>query len=282
MTLCVVAMCENRRAIVMAADRMISQGFIQAELEIEKIVAVHPDWWVMLAGTVPHAFDIIDDVRNRVRASEHYGVVEVLSSFEHAYRQKRMSQVEADILVPRGLTVSQFQTTGLATLGETEFRTLLASIASYQLNLNLIVTGFDHTGEAHAFTIESPGVATRQDIPGYCAIGNGMFGALYFMFYREVSVKMPAYESLYYVYEAQNFGYEAGGIGMETDFVVARFREPPLRFQESATVELPKLWKKFRPPVVRGLKGALAEYVTQPERTAEADQETPERGPEAQ
>ena len=282
MTLCVDAMCEDRGAIVLAADRMVGQGFIQAELDIEKIVPVHPDWWVMFAGTVSHSFDIIDNFKSRVQASEHYGVAAVLSAFEQAYQVKRMAQVEAEILAPRGLTAAQFQTSGLAMLGEIEFRTLLASIASYQFDLSLIVAGFDHTGQAQTFTVASPGVATRQDIPGYCAIGNGMFGALYFMFYREVSMKMPAYETLYYVFEAQTFGFEAGGIGYETDFVVARFGEPAIRFQESKMPEIEKLWKKFRPRPTSGLEAALGKYTKQPERTDEADQETQEPEPEGQ
>jgi len=262
MTLCIGALCEDRKTIILAADKMVGQGFIEAELEIEKILRIHPDWWLLFAGTVPHVFDIFDGVRRRLDENMHYSVDEVITVLEECYRRKRMERAEATYLTPRGWILSEFQGGGRERLGDLLFQTLDASIANYRLDLELLVAGFDKDGLAHLVSVENPGISSRHDIPGYHAIGNGMFGALYFMFYRSMSVKMNASEGLYHTFEAQVFGYQAGSIGEETDFVVARFEQEPIRLQESALPILMRLWNRFAPRPTKSLDTALGKYVS--------------------
>ena len=64
MTLCIAALADDRKTIVMAADRMVSTTFIESELEISKIIPVDDHWWIMLAAdALAGAFPIIDNVR---------------------------------------------------------------------------------------------------------------------------------------------------------------------------------------------------------------------------
>jgi len=99
-----------------------------------------------------------------------------------------------------------------------------------------------------------------------------MFGAMYFMYFREMSVSMSAAEALYYVYEANIFGYQAGGVGEETDFLIARFQEQPIHFQESHVPVLNDLWQKFGPQEAEGLQRALGRYVRRQRPTARTAQ----------
>src|SRR6266849_8522219 len=65
MTLCVGALCDNRKTIVLVAERMFGVGFAEAELNIRKATSLHKDWMVMLAGNdVSPGSDIIDDIRD--------------------------------------------------------------------------------------------------------------------------------------------------------------------------------------------------------------------------
>ena len=267
MTLCVAALCEDRKTIVLAADKMISQGFIQAELQVEKIASIHSDWWVMFAGSVPDIFDILDEARAKLAESEHHDILDVVPVVEECYRRKRLRLAEANYLVPRGWSIAQFQASGRSSLGDAYFQNLDNAIATYVLGLDLMVAGFDSSGVAHLFNVGNPGLAARRDIPGYHAIGNGWIGALYFMFYRAMSTSMGATESLYHVFEAQSFGYEAGGIGEETDFIVARFGCEPVRLQENSMPELAELWVQFCPQPVSGLQERLGHYLAPLERT---------------
>jgi 20S proteasome alpha/beta subunit len=264
MTLCIAALCEDRNTIVLAADKMIEQGFVEAELEIEKIARLHPDWWVMFSGTVPNVFDIIDRAEADLAKSEHHRTMDVVRILEECYKEKRLRLVEATHLTPRGWSMAQFQEYGREKFGDAYFQNLDMAIAAFAMDLELIVAGFDSTGKAQLFTLRHPGQADRQDIPGYIAIGKGMFGALYFMFYRGMSVGMSAAEALYHVCEAKNFGYQAGGIGEETDFVVARFGCEPIQLQQSTLPELEKLWTQFQPKPTEGLNEALGHHVNKP------------------
>jgi len=245
----------------MAADRMIGQAFIESELEIEKILRLHTHWWLMFSGTVPNVFDIYDEARRQLDEEKDYDIAAVTTLLEGCYRRKRLALAEAAYLVPRGWTLDQLQAEGLEKLGDFQFRTLSTAIADYRLDLDLVVAGFDGEGTGHIFTVANPGTSSRQDIPGCCAIGNGWFGALYFMYFREMSPRMTAAEALYHVFEAKVIGYQAGGIGDETDLVVARFKEEPIRLQGTKIPRLCKLWDKFGPQPTRGLERALGRYV---------------------
>ena len=60
MTLCIAALCEDRKTLILVADRMVGTGFIEAELSIEKIKSIHPNWWAMVAATdITPVFDIL-------------------------------------------------------------------------------------------------------------------------------------------------------------------------------------------------------------------------------
>jgi len=51
MTLCVGTLCDDRKTIVLVADRMFGiGGWAEAELNIRKATAIHKDWMVMIAG----------------------------------------------------------------------------------------------------------------------------------------------------------------------------------------------------------------------------------------
>ena len=64
MTLCIAALADERKAIVMAADRMVGTTFIESELEISKIIQVDDHCWIMLAAdALAGAFPIIDNVK---------------------------------------------------------------------------------------------------------------------------------------------------------------------------------------------------------------------------
>jgi excisionase family DNA binding protein len=70
MTVCIAALCEERKALVVAADRMVRSARCRTEAEFHKISRLHKDWWLMLAGDdVGPAFDIPHAATGRERAS---------------------------------------------------------------------------------------------------------------------------------------------------------------------------------------------------------------------
>ena len=74
-----------------------------------------------------------------------------------------------------------------------------------------------------------------------------MFGALFMMYYRELSARMPSHWCLYYAFEAKTFGEQAGGVGEQTDIYIARHGEPLVKVGEELMKRLNRLWGKYRP-----------------------------------
>lgn len=61
MTVCVAALCEEGKAVAIAADKMIRAIYVESAPDITKLRKLHKDWWVLFAGdNLSPVFDIID------------------------------------------------------------------------------------------------------------------------------------------------------------------------------------------------------------------------------
>lgn len=269
MTLCIAAMADDRKTIVMAADRMVSVEFIESELEISKIIQIHKHWWVMLAAnTLAGAFPIIDSAKEGCASGGGEYAEDVLKIVADAYQNERLKRAEATYLAPRGLDIQTFLMSGKDMFPEITFREIDLAISQYDLTVSLLVCGFDKDNLAHIFTVTNPGIGYRLDIPGFHAIGSGFYGATYMMYYRELSHVTPCHEWLYYIYEAKAFGEQAGAVGLETELLVARPGQPVQRIDKDGYREsLDRLWNKHKPGHLdgndkRSLRNLLASQST--------------------
>jgi len=223
MTCCVAAICGDGKALVLVADKMIGVGYVEGEPDIEKLQRLHPRWWVMIAGDdVAPAFPIID------RAKELLGdgpvnVDSVTDAMKIAYDQQRTKEAESVYLKPRDWKMERFNREGSQILSD--YRELAAKISEYELSVKFIIAGFNRDGKAYILSIDGDDKRAeprRHDIPGFCAIGSGAIGAVYMMFYRDLSPDLKARQALYHVLEAKYFGEQASGVGPRTDMYIAR------------------------------------------------------------
>lgn len=252
MTCCVAALCDDRKAIVLVSDKMISMVGMESEPDISKVFKVHRDWRVMLAGDgVSPAFDIIDAAKSTFSNGRAVSVEKAVSIVSSAFYQKQQQEAEARFLTPIGWTLRRFNSPASKILPESVRLNLLYKIQSYRLPISLLVAGFDRKGSGHIFCLDN-GITQRHDLPGYFAIGSGSFGALYMMGYREVGPKMAVREALYYAVEGKYFGEFASGVGLRTDLFILRFNKPYIRISEKAVdKKLMKLCDKLGPRDLR-------------------------------
>jgi hypothetical protein len=232
---------------------MVGVGIIEAEPDISKILQLHMDWWVMLAGNgISPAFDIVDDAKSKLRRKKTVSVDEAARAVFESYRKKRAEEAEAKHLAPIGWTLQQFNSRASAGIIPDAQRASLAHvIQSHYLEVSLLVAGFDSRGRGHIFTVddgENRGASQRHDIPGFHSIGSGSYGAIYMMAYRELSPAMPIREALYYVVEGKYFGERAAGVGLRTDLYILRFGKPRVKIKESVVDDkLMKLCGQLEP-----------------------------------
>ena len=113
MTLCIATLCEGAQTLIMASDNFLTMGFVSAELPIEKLRRIHPDWWVLLAGSTPKALEIIDSSKSKLddnKAFDLEAVTEVLTS---EYQKVRLHEAESQYLKSRGWTLPDFKDNGI-------------------------------------------------------------------------------------------------------------------------------------------------------------------------
>ena len=252
MTVCIAALCDNRKAIILAADKMIGSHAIEAEAEIHKVLRLHKDWQVMLAGNdVAPAFAIVDSARKKLSKGKGLTVQEVEHAVVESYREKRLAEAASQHLAPRGWTPETFNSPSSNALPESLRLALDSAIENHRLELELLVAGFDRNGQGHIFSVsdyDNRGAARRFDIPGFQAIGSGSHGANYMMMYRALSPPLPIRWALYLVLEGKYFGELASGVGSRTDLYILRRGKPSIKIKEDTVEEkLIKICQEVEP-----------------------------------
>jgi hypothetical protein len=128
------------------------------------------------------------------------------------------------------------------------FKKIKKKIVDFDLELALIVAGFDTNGKARLFCIDD-GKPQRQDLPGFCAIGSGAVAADYIMTYRgDLHTKTPLRKAIYYALEGKYFGEMAQGVGSRTDmYILKRGQATALDEDEIIEKKLFPLCEKLEP-----------------------------------
>jgi len=172
-----------------------------------------------------------------------------MAAIKAGYEKKRLEEAEALYLTPTGWDVETFKDAAdkLPDYGE-----IRSKMGEYSLPVELMVAGFSE-GLGYIFSLNGTGaqkgLIQRHDIPGFYAIGSGSYGALYMMYYREMSFREKARAAAYYVMEAKLFGEQAGGVGEGTDMYCETADGKFICFDEEGTIEKKfiRVWSKLRP-----------------------------------
>lgn len=257
MTVCVAAICDNGKTLILVADKMIGIGFIESEPDINKLLVLDKDWWVLFAGNnISPVFDIVDYAKlyisekkkkDGLREEASISLNLAMESIRESYDKKRREQAEILYLKPIGWTMDAFNADGQKYLPD--FAEIKSRISDYSLDIELLIAGFSD-GNAYIFSLTGTDGAliNRHDIPGFYSIGSGGIGAIYMLYYRDMSYKKPAREAVYYAMEAKLFGEQASGVGEETDLYIATSDGKFITLSED-TIEkkLVSVWNKLRP-----------------------------------
>jgi 20S proteasome alpha/beta subunit len=244
MTVCVAMLCDKSNALVLVADKMVGVGYIETEPDIKKLIELHKDWSVMFAGDdITPVSNVVDRVKAGLASEQSLNVQDVISSMQASYEKERDDEADDLYLSPRKWTREQFRTEGKQLLPETLYADIEEKLARHELEIELLVAGFDKSGVGHIFCLDSKvkrGIPQRCDMLGFCAVGGGSVGATYMMYYRKCSPQMKIREALYYAIEAKYFGEYAGNVGMKTDAWILQYGKDAIPLDDETTIE-----KKF-------------------------------------
>ena len=184
MTCCIAAICDDGKNIVLVADKMIGIGFIESEPDINKLLQLHKNWWVLFAGEdISPVFDIVDYAKRHIRDAltkakanldEPIDLQLAMDAIRESYDKKKIEEAETLYLKPIGWDIASFNAGGKTNLPD--FGEIKARIADYAFNIELLVAGFSG-GKGYVFALygsgPEKGLIKRHDVPGFYAIGSG-------------------------------------------------------------------------------------------------------------
>ncbi len=92
MTVCIAAICEDGKKIVVAADRMFTAGApvnLEFETEEQKIESLAPSCVAMMSGNSGYGTEVLIEIRQRLAGSQTPAIADVTKHAESAYKAIR-------------------------------------------------------------------------------------------------------------------------------------------------------------------------------------------------
>jgi hypothetical protein len=183
MTVCIAALSNNSRSIVLLADKALTYGLetsnpSQGESDINKIVPIGKSGWNALISGSPGIGDHI--LRQAaVRLSENPNISRsdtmMATCVQEVYQNYRDQFISDSILKPKQLTKKLVVSRGkdLLPLPEKYFDDVSKEVKQFRLDCHMLICGFDHQKKPHIFSIRDPGIPMSHDLEGQASIGIG-------------------------------------------------------------------------------------------------------------
>lgn len=247
MTVCIAAICEQGKCIVVAADRMVTAGppmNLEFEHDRSKVSALTDCCVAMNAGDALLAQEILRHIRGGLQTEPDIdAIVQLLVA---AYTQARQGRIEEQLRA-MGMTLSTFLAEGLKQLGPL-FPNLVQQITQMNAGVELLVAGFTSQGDGRLAFVHNPGAVRWFDPLGFHAIGSGGMHAAMTMISVSHSISVAPERAVLNVYTAKRNAEVAPGVGRNTDLLVLNNRKKPKAVNSAVLEELGRLYDTSRQP----------------------------------
>jgi 20S proteasome alpha/beta subunit len=262
MTVCIGALCEGRKAVVLAADRRITlSGGHHFDRENGKIVQLAPQVLVAWSGDVALAGELIETARTTLPTSGTVTVRAAAEALKAVWQKKHMQRVEDVILKPRGYTLDSFQSVGRQQLGDQLFTGILTDAFTFGIDpVAFLVVGVDQTGASifRVFYIGQRGgdwIECSNPL-GFQTIGSGMAFAAASLSIEAQHEDFSARQTLFNVYRAKKASENVNDVGLGTDLWIVR-EGRAVEFDTASMERLDGVWTAYEEAqrTVPGLDG---------------------------
>lgn len=193
-------------------------GFTEFEHAVPKVNRVARSVVCLAAGDALAASELVLGVRVPLDHGST-SVKDIVANLEQAYVALRGRQVEARILLSRGLSFKEFLDRH-SSLQVQIVGMIDRQIAEFDFGVSLLVAGVDTDG-GHLNTINNPGgVSESHGVIGYAAIGSGAFHAIHTMIGFQHTSAAKLEETVFRVFAAKRRAEAAPGVGHELDLLI--------------------------------------------------------------
>lgn len=225
MTVCIAALADDGKGLVLAADRMVTAGFPMAyeheREDVEKMAMIATNAAVLISGNIQWASEIIAKAKRELGGNPAT-VEQIAEVVRKEYQGQRQMVIRQTVLEPRGLSLMDFynmhQRLNAGVLAEIE-----GNLSQLNLNVEFIVAGCTDTLH-HIYTISHPGMTIVHDSIGHVCIGSGGSHATYHLIGSNYRKTLKTKDVLSLVEAAKKKAEVAPGVGEAT---VTRVFDPP-------------------------------------------------------
>jgi hypothetical protein len=228
MTVCIAAVCDGGKSVVVAADRMFTAPAptsMEFETSEKKIESLGTGCVALSAGNSAYATEIIAGTLVSLAGAQQPLMSVVAERVKEAYVSVRMAKVREQIIVPHmgpdflrveavGKTLPEYLAPQAALYGQ-----LVMLTSQFNLGSDFIVTGVD-SGGARICVIGHPGTLAWLDKLGYASIGSGGIHANMRLALGAQTRSSPLVDTVYRVFDAKKASEVAPGVGPQTDMAV--------------------------------------------------------------
>lgn len=255
MTVCISAVCSGtnvraaNHAIVMASDQMISMGgYTGGDKVALKLDPLYYHWFSQFAANnVSAVLPIYEYVKQDGRESNtpRDSITDIAGMCKRAYKAARMERIQDEILAEYGITWKEFKEHGSTRLDQRDFQVLTERIRGFDLEVEMLLGGFDKQNAPHIFTVGNPGTVSYYDKLGFWAIGTGQPNALASLFASGYKPLMSLEESIAHVLSAKFSAESAQGVGKSTFLLVYDNKDQMHFLPDSVEAKIKREWAKL-------------------------------------
>lgn len=227
MTVCIAALAQNGRAIVVVSDKALTYGYGQMparqdDADVQKILPIGKSGWVILTagdgGTCDRiARELTDEWENNHAITDDASTV--AKRLQEIYRSVRDEAEEQAILAPKLLTREAWESRShsLLPLPDEVVHRVLREMEKFSLGVALVVCGFDKNNNANLLSVGDSGVAENLTNDGIVSIDVGSDTATGRLLWEEYKRGWPLEEVLYSVFDAKAHSEQIQGVGFRWD-----------------------------------------------------------------
>lgn len=240
MTICIAAMCEDGKSLVVGADKEITAAGLSLKFshDEKKIDTLTDKCVVLSAGDALVASDIIQKTKEKIKTE--MSVQKISETLKENFIAIHLDRVEKVILNPLGYNWQEFKDKAGVQLPGKIYENVNQAIFNFGLNLcEFLIAGLDKNG-AHIFRVFYAGMAGGNwievcDKLGYRAIGSGCphSYAILAMSHQYKGLKLE--DTLFNIYCAKKSAEMAPGVGSEEDFGL--INQSGITFIDSGKIE---------------------------------------------
>jgi 20S proteasome alpha/beta subunit len=218
MTVCLAALCEDGRTVVVASDRMVTfGGILEFEHTVPKMTPTTSLAMVMVAGDTLLGTELAQTVATQVRGTTP-SIHTVAVALGQAFQAIRRREMEVEILLPRALDLNSYYGAHASLNGQIVVG-LDHSLTQFSLGVELLLGGVDEDG-AHIYSISNPNQVRCHDIIGHGAVGIGAIHALQSMIGIRHDSTARLAETVFRAYASKRRSEAAPGVGRDTDLAI--------------------------------------------------------------